>query len=208
MPRAIDAPPWKLQIARETLHPGAEAVYKEIEEDAARICAELGCPNVHLAMESVSGPTEVWWLTPYESEADKQRVADGYSTNDALMTALLELPRRKLGLVGPATIDILAGYRSDLSDSRFWRIRGTRFFVVTVTKGILPIAGAVFEAADGTRFVFRPASTREEADRLAGDVAPQATTIFAVRPYWGMPAKEWIAADPDFWSPNPMASIA
>src|SRR5262245_34266721 len=202
MPRAIDAPPWMLQIARETLNPGGEAAYKAIEEDAARMCAELGCPNAHLAMESITEPTEVWWLTPYESEADKQRVADGYATNDALMTALLEVPRRKLGLVEPASIDILAAYRADLSDSQVWRIRGVRFFVVTVTKGVLPIAAAVFDAADGTRFAFRPASTREEADRVAADVAPHPTTTFAVRPYWGMPAKEWIDADPDFWRPN------
>ena len=31
------------------------------------------------------------------------------------------------------------------------------------------------------------------------------TTVLAVRPYLGMPAKDWIAADPEFWKPNPMA---
>src|SRR4029453_3081750 len=56
MPQAIDAPPWMLQIARETLHPGGEDQYREIEEDAARICAELGCPNAHLAVESLTRP--------------------------------------------------------------------------------------------------------------------------------------------------------
>ena len=35
MPRAIDAPPWMLQIAREALHPGGEAAYKEIADGYA-----------------------------------------------------------------------------------------------------------------------------------------------------------------------------
>lgn len=55
-----------------------------IEEDAARICANLHCPNSHLAMESLTGPKEVRWLTPYESESDRQRVANGYASNHAL----------------------------------------------------------------------------------------------------------------------------
>ena len=180
-----------------------EAAYKAIEEDAARICADLDCPNSHLAMESLTGPNEVWWLTPYESESDRQRVADGYASNHALMAALLEIPRRKQGLVG-APIDILANYRPDLSGLASWKVGGTRFFVVTVTDGDPPVVGAVFEAADGTRFIFRAAGTRHEADILAAEASPD-TITFAVRPYWGMPAKEWIAADPEFWKPNPMA---
>jgi hypothetical protein len=41
-------------------------------------------------------------------------VADGYASNPALMAALLEIPKRKQGLVG-APIAILANYRRDLS---------------------------------------------------------------------------------------------
>jgi hypothetical protein len=193
-----------LQIVRESLGQGGEIAYKAIEEDAARICADLGCPNSHLAMESLTSPREVWWLTPYESEADRQRVATGYANNRALMTALLEIPKRKHGLVG-APIDVLARYRRDLSGEDSWKVAGTRFFVVTVTKGDPPVAGAVFEAPDGTRLIFRHAADRREADILAAGASPIATTTFAVRPYWGMPAKDWIAADPEFWKPNPMA---
>ena len=62
----------------------------------------------------------------------------------------------------------------------------------------------MFEAPDGPRFVFRPAGTRAEADALAAR-EPVGARIFAVRPYWGMPAKEWVAADPEFWKENPAA---
>ncbi len=199
---AQERPPQSLQIVRESLKKGGDAAYKAIEEDAARICADLKCPNSHLAMESLTGAKEVWWLTPYKSESDRQRVAAGYANNPALMAALLEIPKRKQSLVG-APIDILANYRRDLSEKDSWKVGGTRFFVVTVTKGEAQ-PGAVFEAADGTRFVLRPATMRCQADALAVTAEP-GTRIFAVRPYWGMPAKDWIASDPEFWKPNPMA---
>jgi hypothetical protein len=115
-------------------------------------------------MESLTGPKEVWWLTPYESESDRQRVVAGYANNPELMAALLEIPKPKQGLVG-APIDILANYRRDLSEKDSWKVGGTRFFVVTVTKGEAQ-PDAVFEAADGTRFVLRPATTRRQADAL------------------------------------------
>jgi hypothetical protein len=198
-----ERPPQSLQIVRESLKQDGEAAYKKIEQDAARICADLHCPNSHLAMESLSEPKEVWWLTPYESESDRQRVASGYASNRALMAALQEISKRKQGLVG-APVDILANYRRDLSEKDSWKVGGTRFFVVTVTKREAQAAGAVFEAADGTRFILRPATTRRQADALVAAAGP-GTTVFAIRPYWGMPAKEWIAADPEFWKPNPMA---
>jgi hypothetical protein len=202
---AQERPPEILQIVRESIKLGAEAAFRSIEEDAARICAELNCPNSHLAMESLTGPREVWWLTPYESDSDRQRVAVGYAGNHALMTALQNISRRKEGLV-EAPIDILATYRSDLTGGASWRIRGTRFFVVTVANRDPPVAGAVFEAPDGTLFIFRSARSRHEADNMSAEASPSGPTIpFAVRPYWGMPAKDWIAADPEFWKPNPMA---
>jgi len=43
-----------LQIYRDFLEPGAETAYREIEEDAARICSRLKCPNPYLAIESPS----------------------------------------------------------------------------------------------------------------------------------------------------------
>ena len=51
-----------LQIYREPLKPGSEDAYRAIEEDTARVCANLKCPHPHLAMESLTGPREVWWL--------------------------------------------------------------------------------------------------------------------------------------------------
>ena len=67
--------------------------------------------------------------------------------------------------------------------------------VIAVTRDKPATDGTVFETADGTRFVMRAARTADEAESKTRDGAQ----IFAVRPYWSMPAKEWIAADPEFW---------
>lgn len=73
-----------------------------------------------------------------------------------------------------------------------------RFLVVTMTKDNRGLDGTVFETSDGARFVVLPADTREEADAKAADAGSDAR-IFAVRPYWSRPAREWITADPVFW---------
>jgi hypothetical protein len=201
---AQERPPAILEIYRDPVLPGKEAAFRAVEEDAARICAKHGFPNPHVAIESLTGPKEVWWLNAFESEAHKQKVTDEYASNTAVVAGLTEVGKRREGLVGPA-VDTFVHYRADLSRGASWSIAGARFFVVTVTKGDPIAEGSVFEADDGTRFVFRSARERGEADLLAAKAGP-GTTVFAVRPYWGMAAQEWIAADPDFWKANPAAA--
>ena len=78
------------------------------------------------------------------------------------------------------------------------------FLVITVTKGNRRIDGTVFETADGTKFVPLPTKTRKEADTKAAALGSEAR-VFALRPYWSKPAKEWVAADPVFWQASPAA---
>jgi hypothetical protein len=199
---AQDSRPQLLQIYRDSLKRGHEAAYKTVEQDAARICARLGFPNPHLALESLSGPKEVWWLNAFASEADRQRVTRDYAGNPALVAALEGIAKRREGLIG-APLDLLTAYRADLGHGVPWNPAGARFFVVTVSKRSVRTTASVFEAPDGTRYFLRAAPTRRQADLEAAALGPE-TRVFAVRPYWGMPAKEWIAADPEFWGTNPM----
>ena len=48
MTTVIDVTPPILQICRELVTPGREADFRAIEEDAARICAELGTSSYKL----------------------------------------------------------------------------------------------------------------------------------------------------------------
>jgi len=203
-PPAPESPPAVLEIFRDRLTPGREGAFRAVEEDAARACVDCRCPHPHLALESLTGATEVWWLNAFESEEEKQRVIDAYAANAALTAALAAISKRREGLT--TGVDGFASYRPDLSRGAGWQPAGARFAVVTETRGVPPGEGSVFAGADGTRFVLRPARAREEADALAAAAggAPE-TRVFAVRPYWGYPAAAWVAADPEFWAVNPAA---
>jgi hypothetical protein len=186
-----------LLIHRDVLKPGVEAAYRAIEEDAARICAELNCPNPHLAIGSLTPPTEVLWLTAFESEAEKQQIIDAYAANQPLTEALARISKRREGLL-TTDVDIFVAHRADLSRGAAWDPAGARFAVVTMTDRVDRIEGSTFEAPDGRRFVLRAFKAREPAEAAAAAIGREAR-VFAVRPYWGMPASEWIAADPEFW---------
>ena len=174
-----------------------------MEEDAARICARHGFPNPHLAIEAMSGPGEVWWLNAFDSEDARRELVKDYEANAALVAALGTIPPRKEDLVD-APIDVIASYRPELGRGQAWHPAGARFFVVTIIKGTLDTTASAFEAPDGTRYFFTPARTRREAEAAAAGRGGE-TRVFAVRPYWGMAAPEWVEADPEFWAANPAA---
>jgi hypothetical protein len=190
-------PPPILQIHREALKPGSEAAYQEIEEDTARICARLRCPHPYLGIESLTGSKEVWFFNGYESPAEQKRVIHDYAKNAPLLAALEKSGKRKVSLTGKRA-ELLATYRKDLSHGGPWILGQGRFLVITVTRSHPRIAGSVFEAADGTRFIVLPVQTRSEAEAAAAAAGPE-TRVFAVRPSWSYPAAEWIAADPELW---------
>ncbi len=192
--------PELLQIYRDSLRPGADDAYRKVEEDAARICAELGFPNPHLALESLSGPKEVWWLNSFPSEDVRKRVASDYASNRPLVDALEGIAKRKEGLVAEP-VDQIWRYRPDLSGGAAWDLSGARFVVATVGRDAAG-TGAVFEIPDGSRVVLRKARSRAEAEAFAQAAGPGAR-LFAIRPEWGMPAKAWVSADPEFWRANP-----
>ncbi len=207
-------PPQILAIYREPLKPGSEAAYKEIEENAARICAELGCPHPYLGIESLTGPKEVWFFNGYASPEELSEVLLAYANNDKLLDALNENGKRKKKLTGKH-LEAFTNYRPDLSRGAPWILGHGRFLVITVTKSKdnTPVDGTVYEAKDHTRYIVTPFRTREEADAAAlnsvrGSSAREARAgeaearVFAVRPFWSLPAKEWNDADPFFWFPD------
>ena len=191
------------QVVKEPIKVGDEAAYEAIEQETARACAELNCPHPHLALEPVSGPREVWWLNLFSSEDDRRRVVDDYARNAQLMAVLVRNSQRKAAVTGPV-VDLLSTYRPDLSRGAHLELAGARFIVVTINPGVVTSGGAVFEAGDGTRLLLCSARTRQDAERVASE-GGATTTVLAIRPSWGVPAKDWIEADPEFWAVNPIA---
>jgi hypothetical protein len=194
---AQESPPPFLLVVSERLQPGSEAAYDRIERERARICANRKCPHPYLALESLTGPKQVWWLTSFAFEVDRARVEEAYRRDKALMTELQQTAQQKRALIHMSET-MWTSYRRDLSDEGSWRIGGTRFMVIAVTTTERKVNAAVFETSWGLRLLLAPAATRREAERKAPSVGANAR-VFAVRPYWSWPADSWIAADPEFW---------
>jgi hypothetical protein len=196
---ATAAPPRILQIYREPLKPGAEAEYDRIESDTARQCAALRCAHAYLALESLGGPKEIWWFNGFDSPADRDAVIAAWNANAAALAALERNRQRKAPLTAKG-IEVITNHQPGLSTGPPWRLGHGRYAVIAVTTGAAPMGGTVYEAADGTRFVIREASTPDEADAIAKAAGTDAgARVFAVRPAWSHPADDWIAADPEFW---------
>jgi hypothetical protein len=192
-----------LLIVRERLRPGMEQAYNENELELATACATLNCPHPYLALESVAGLKEVWWLNAFASREEMDQLEGVYAQNEPLMAKLTELGKRKEGFRETLSTT-LTEYRPDLSGGVMLQLVGGRFFVMNIIGDGREVPGAVFESSDGERFVISSANDRVAAERIAAQAGP-GSMILAVQPRWSFPAESWIAADPEFWSSSPVA---
>jgi dienelactone hydrolase len=204
-----EAPPALVQLLQERLKPGVETEYSRMEEAVAGVCARMKCPNPYLALESVAGPREVWWLNAYASEADRARVGSEYERETERLAAMRAAARGKEALV-QTSASFVATHRPDSGPPCAWRMAGARFFVVVIESGGASGAppetprGCLFEPPGGARFVITPVATRAEAERRAAGAGARAK-ILAIRPAWSLPAASWIEADRAFWRTSPAA---
>jgi hypothetical protein len=197
-----ERPPQFLLIVRERLRPGSEEAYDKNERQAATVCATLKCPHPYLALATVTGPREVWWLNAFASQEERDSLDASYARNEPLMTAMRPLGKRKEDFRESIT-STMTEFRPDLSTSTL-RIAGARFLIITAAQDERAAIGAVFQATDGRRFVIASASGRGVAEDLGARMRPGAT-ILAVHPQWSFPDEAWIAADPEFWQSSLVA---
>ena len=189
-----------MYIYRDSLRHGVDAAYRAIEDEGAQICADRRCPNPYIAMESLAGVREAWWINMFTSEADTARVANIYATDTALARAMGDIARRKATLIG-TPVQGFAVYRPDLSRGSGWSIAGARFIVAKVTRARRPATGSVWITPDSTQYVLQTFRTRQEAEVVA---RTNGGRVFAVRPNWSMPDSEWVQADREFWKTAPV----
>lgn len=201
---AQERPPQILEVYREFWKPANVAASRKVEVHATQICVELKCPHPYLGLESLTGPKEAWFLNGFDSSTEQAQIGEDYQKNPALIEALNQILVRKKPLSRAEDVNVFAQYQQRLSRESPWSLGQGRFLVITVTKldfaakSNRVIDGTVFETADGTRFIFRAARTRREADVRAAAAGPEAR-VFAVRPFWSLPAQDWVAMDPSFW---------
>jgi hypothetical protein len=142
---------------------------------------------------------KIWWFNGFDSPEDQRQVAEAYEKNTPFSAALKKNSDRKAQVTG-TVIEVVAQYRPDLTSGVPWILGHGRFLVIAVTQDRPSCTVTVFQAPDGTFFVFLPARTRKQADRLAASIP--GSTVVVVRPAFSFPAKEWVATDPRFWRAN------
>jgi hypothetical protein len=195
--------PELLLLVREQLRPGSDEAYAKNELKIVAACARLKGPHPYLALASLAGPREVWWLNAFASQEEKDQLEAAYARNRRLMSQLQPLGRRKEAFRDALTTTLMT-YRPDLSPGAVWRFSGAHFFVISLAQGGREAVGPVFESSDGKRLVVASADSRAAGDRIAARAGP-GSVILAVQPQWSVPARDWIAADPEFWKSNPAA---
>jgi hypothetical protein len=192
--------PHVMQVSRDVLKPGVEQDYAKIEDEAAKLCVSMHCPNPYLALETVDDPKEVWIINGFDSEDQARQVLAAYQQNPSLLSALKDIANRRQPLLAEPSQSNLASLLIVLSGGPpWWSMAESRYLIITHTRGQPGAMGAVYAADDGSTYEIRFASTLDEARQKFKTGDPNAR-IFEVRPNWALPDKTWIAANPSFWA--------
>jgi hypothetical protein len=197
-----------LVVHRDFIKPGKAAAYHAIELDTARRMRQAApldregavrFPNAYLAVESLTGAQEVWFLTAWKSREDYERVGQEYSQAPKDLIRALNANAKKRAEVTLAPVTAIATYRGDLGSGQFWKIGRDRYLVIATARPEKHFKGIVYETEDHTLFVIRAAESRSAAEKIAAGISPEAR-VFEVRPDLSRPAAEWVAADIAFWA--------
>lgn len=111
---ASSGPPKVLQIFREEVKPGKGAAHEKVEVGWPRAFTNAKSPTHYLAMVSVTGPSEAWFITGFNSLAAWEKDRQDNEKNVALTAELDQLAERDGELLSSVR-SIVATYREELS---------------------------------------------------------------------------------------------
>lgn len=125
------AQPNRLTIIREQVKVGQGAAHIKHEAGWPAAFAKAQSPDHYIALTSMTGPMEAWYLIPSESHASEAAAMKRYAKDAVLSAELERLAQGDAGFItGITTIQLMA--RRDLSVGAFPNIAKVRFFEVSV----------------------------------------------------------------------------
>jgi hypothetical protein len=146
--------------------------------------ARANWPTHYLAMTAVTGPSEAWFLTGYPSFAAWEKDRDDTDKNTAL-TAELDRLIEKDGELLTNGRSLVAFLREDLSAGGPVDIPKMRYFRLLT-----------FRVRQG------PENEKALAKLASDGYASVESNVFAFSPAMSYPSKEFVARDPEFWTPK------
>lgn len=238
-----------MRIFREDIKSGRSAAHEKVEMAYVRAFSKSKYPS-YLALESMTGQNQAWFLERHDSYAtigEAVQIADAEPLKSTLQQLDAQDGEQRSGDRG-----MIAAYQKDLSylpvaanlaRARFvtvsmMRIRPgrnadfaemrkllnaafqktgsqRRRVVYSVTSGAPTGTYLIFSAMDSlkamdpdpspiTMTAAFGAANLERYQKLLADIAiSNENTLFSVNPRMSNPPKEFITADPDFWTPKP-----
>ncbi len=138
-------PPKVLQIYREEVKPGKAPAHEAVEAGWPRAFANANWPTHYLAMTSITGPSEAWFSTGYDSFAAWETDTRNIDKNAALKKELDQLEARD-GELRSGGRSLVAAFREDLSNQPNFDITKMRYFRV-ITFRLKPGHDAQFPEA-------------------------------------------------------------
>ncbi len=119
-----------LTIIREQVKPGHNAAHARNEQGWPTALEKAKHPYFYLALSSISGPNEAWYIIPYQSH---EKMGDDFkrADDDPVLSAEIDRLSTDDGehLTGTSTVHALA--RPDLSYGDFPDLAQMRFYEVT-----------------------------------------------------------------------------
>ena len=113
-PQNADGPPVLLRISREEVRVGKDAAHEALEALWASAYSKTQLPSSYLAMTSMTGPGEAWFLTGYVSWADLEKDTKAQEANEAYSAETKKLWAQDGELLSRAS-GIMASYRPAIS---------------------------------------------------------------------------------------------
>lgn len=180
--RAAGAPPKVIRIFREEIKPGKGALHEKNEAAWTRAFAKGKYPAHFLAMTSVSGPGEAWYIEGHGSLASVEQT-EQYVEKSAALKADIEQYSQRDGEYVSAGRAMVAVYRPELSYRPDGINQGEyRYFYVTTVR-VRP--GRDSDYIEGNKIV-------REAHEKAN--VPEHWAVFQVT--LGMPGPTYIVLQP------------
>lgn len=129
-PPSREGPPRLLQIFREQVKPGKGSAHEKVEAGWPRAFAKAKWPTHYLAMTTMTGPPEAWFLSGYESFATWGKDQQNVEQSPALLRELERLSAQDGELLSGVR-SVVALYREDLSYRPNIKVGEMRYFMVT-----------------------------------------------------------------------------
>jgi len=187
-------PPNFLSITIEMTKPGVGPAHEKLETGWPQAFTKANWPTHYLAMTSVTGKTEAWFITGYDSAEAAEKDGDAFAHNTTLRTASEQLAQQDAQyLTGTKTITAMykpaLSYSSsppNIAEKRYFRITTIRvkpghdeefkemFGMIKAAheKAHLNENVIVFQIAAGTPgpayLIFAPLKSMKEADEYDG----------------------------------------